>query len=332
MSVMEMSHRGADYMQIHAQTKQHLRQLLNLSDDYEILFLQGGGHLQFAMLPLNLMQAGDTAGYITTGVWSEKGLEEAQKIAPQYGLNVIEIASSANSQCTDLPNLAELTIDPSLAYVHLCHNETINGVECTTLPNMNGVALVVDMSSNFLSQPMDVNQFGVIYACAQKNIGIAGLAVVIIRKDLLQRPHCAVPSMLDYAIHAAQDSMYNTPPTYAIYMAGLMFEWLIEQGGLAVIGERNAAKAKRLYDYIDGSGFYRNSIAVACRSRMNVPFTLLDAGLDVPFLAQAQAEGLTQLKGHRLLGGMRASIYNAMPMAGVEALIAFMQRFAKTFE
>lgn len=324
MSVMEMSHRGKEYMSIHAQAEADLRELMAIPNNYKVLFLQGGGHLQFSMVPLNLLHGKQSADYVNTGEWSKKAIGEAKKFG-----NVNEVASNTDKNSTYVPAFNTWKCDPNAAYLHYTTNETIGGVEFGWIPDTGKVPLVADMSSNILSRPYDVSKFGLIYAGAQKNIGPAGLAVVIVREDLLGQAAAITPTMLDYKIHADADSMYNTPPTYGIYMAGLVFQWLKKQGGVTAMEQVNITKAKLLYDAIDASnGFYHCPVAKADRSRMNVPFTLKNNSLDTEFLKQADARGLLQLKGHRSVGGMRASIYNAMPLAGVQALVAFMNEFA----
>lgn len=324
MSVMEMSHRGKEYMGIHAQAIADLRELMGIPANYKVLFLQGGGHLQFSMIPLNLMRGKASADYVNTGEWSKKAIAEAQKFGK---VNIV--ASNADKNCSYVPAFGTWQRNPNAAYLHYCTNETIGGVEFGWVPETGNVPLVADMSSNILSRPYDVSKFGLIYAGAQKNIGPAGLALVIVREDLIGQAAANTPTMLDYKIHADADSMYNTPPTYGIYMAGLVFQWLKKNGGIAAIEKANIAKAKLLYDAIDASnGFYNCPVNKADRSRMNVPFTLKDTNLDNDFLKQADARGLLQLKGHRSVGGMRASIYNAMPLAGVQALVDFMSEFA----
>ncbi len=325
MSVMEMSHRGKEYMGIHAQAVADLRELMGIPANYRVLFLQGGGHLQFSMVPLNMLRGKASADYVNTGEWSKKAIGEAQKFAK---VNVV--ASNADKNCTYVPAFETWQRDPNAAYLHYCPNETIGGVEFNWIPDAGDVPLVADMSSNILSRPCDVSKFGLIYAGAQKNIGPAGLAVVIVREDLLGQAQAGTPTMLDYKIHADADSMYNTPPTYGIYMAGLVFQWLKKNGGVAAMEKINIAKAELLYGAIDASGgFYNCPVEKSDRSRMNVPFTLKDTGLDGEFLKQAEERGLLQLKGHRSVGGMRASIYNAMPLAGVQALVDFMNDFAQ---
>ncbi len=325
MSVMEMSHRGKEYMGIHAQAEADLRELMGIPSNYKVLFLQGGGHLQFSMIPLNLLRGKLSADYVNTGEWSKKAIAEAKKFS-----HVNVVADNADKNCTYVPAFDTWKLDPKAAYVHYCPNETIGGVEFNWVPDTGKVPLVADMSSNILSRPYDVSQFGLIYAGAQKNIGPAGLTLVIVREDLVGHADPRLPTMLDYKIHADADSMYNTPPTYAIYMAGLVFQWLKKNGGVAAMEKTNIAKANLLYAAIDASnGFYNCPVNKADRSRMNVPFTLQDANLDGDFLKQADARGLLQLKGHRSVGGMRASIYNAMPLAGVQALADFMNEFAR---
>jgi len=325
MSVMEMSHRGKEYMGIHAQAEADLRELMAIPKNYKVLFLQGGGHLQFSMIPLNLLRGKLSADYVNTGEWSKKAIAEAKKFS-----HVNVVADNADKNCTYVPAFDTWKLDPKAAYVHYCPNETIGGVEFNWVPDTGKVPLVADMSSNILSRPYDVSQFGLIYAGAQKNIGPAGLTLVIVREDLVGHADPRLPTMLDYKIHADADSMYNTPPTFAIYMAGLVFQWLKKNGGVAAMEKTNIAKANLLYAAIDASnGFYNCPVNKADRSRMNVPFTLQDANLDGDFLKQADARGLLQLKGHRSVGGMRASIYNAMPLEGVQALADFMKEFAR---
>ncbi|GAB1232920.1 3-phosphoserine/phosphohydroxythreonine transaminase [Ferrigenium sp. UT4] len=326
MSVMEMSHRGKEYMGIHAQAEADLRELMGIPDNYKVLFLQGGAHLQFSMIPLNLLGGKGSADYVNTGEWSKKAIGEAKKFC-----NVNVAASNTDKNCTYVPAFDTWKLDKEAAYVHYTPNETIGGVEFNWIPNTGKVPLVADMSSNILSRPVDVWKYGLIYAGAQKNIGPAGLTLVIVRDDLIGLADPRLPTMLDFKTHANSDSMYNTPPTFAIYMAGLVFQWLKKNGGIGVMEQNNIAKAHLLYSTIDASnGFYRCPVDQADRSRMNVPFTLKDANLDGDFLKQADARGLLQLKGHRSVGGMRASIYNAMPLAGVQALVDFMNEFARS--
>ena len=324
MSVMEMSHRGKEFMSIAEQAEADLRELMAIPDNYKVLFLQGGASSQFAMVPLNLMRGNPTADYINTGAWSKKAIAEAKKFCE------VNIAGTAEeSSFTTVPSQEELDLDPNAAYLHFTPNETIGGVEFPYLPEAGDVPLVADMSSNILSRPVDVSKYGIIYAGAQKNIGPAGLTVAIVREDLIGEAVPGTPAMFDYSTLAGADSMYNTPPTYAWYLAGLVFQMLKRKGGLAAMAEINQRKAKALYDAIDGSDFYANPVDLNCRSLMNVPFTLAKADLDATFLAEAKEAGLVTLKGHRSVGGMRASIYNAMPEEGVQALIDFMADFEK---
>lgn len=322
LSVMEMSHRGDDYQSIAKQAEQDLRDLLNVPDNYKILFMQGGASSQFGMVAMNLMRNG-TADYIVTGQWSKKAVAEAQR----YG-KVNIAADTADSNYSKAPTQSELKLTEGASYVHYCANETIGGVAFDYIPETNGVPLVADLSSCILSEPIDVTKFGMIYAGAQKNIGPAGLVIVIIREDLIGHAHPHTPTMMNYKVCADADSMYNTPATYSWYLAGLVFQWLKEQGGLTAIKEINDRKAAKLYDYIDNSGFYANPVARNNRSKMNVPFTLANSDLDKKFLAESEAAGLLYLAGHRSVGGMRASIYNAVTEEAVDALIAFMKEFA----
>ncbi len=322
MSVMEMSHRGREFTSIAAKAEADLRALLAVPDDYAVLFLQGGALAQNAFVPLNLLGDRRVADYVDTGLWSGKSIAEARKYCT---VNIA--ASGADRQYRHVPDRADWRLSPDAAYVHLCTNETIGGVEYHWVPDTGAVPLVADMSSHILSRPIDVRRYGLIYAGAQKNIGPAGLTLVIVRRDLLGHARPDTPAVFDYTVQAKAGSMYNTPATFGIYLAGLVFEWLTAEGGLAAIEARNVAKAALLYAEVDRSGFYRNPVAVADRSRMNVPFFLPDDRLDEPFLRGAAERGLVQLKGHRVVGGMRASIYNAMPIAGVEALTAWMRDF-----
>ncbi len=325
MSVMEMSHRGKEFMGIAEQAERDLRALLGIPATYKVLFLQGGASMQFSMVPMNLLRGKASADYINTGEWSKKAIKEAARFG-----RVNVAASSEASKFTTVPPRGEWRLDPDAAYVHYTPNETIGGVEFPDIPDVGRVALVADMSSTLLSRPIDVSRFGLIYAGAQKNIGPAGLTIVIVREDLLGQALPGTPAMLDYRIHADNDSMYNTPPVYAWYIAGLVFAWLKSIGGLPAIAEINRRKAQKLYDHIDSSsGFYRNPVDRHCRSWMNVPFTLIDPALDDAFLKGAKAAGLLQLKGHRSVGGMRASIYNAMSEEGIDALISYMQEFVR---
>jgi phosphoserine aminotransferase len=325
MSVMEMSHRGKEFTGIAAQAEADLRELMGIPANYKVLFLQGGAHLQFSMIPLNLLRGKLSVDYVNTGEWSKKAINEAKKFC-----YVNEVASNADQNFTYVPEFKHWKLDKEAAYVHYTTNETIGGVEFNWIPEVGDVPLVADMSSNILSRPVDVSKFGLIYAGAQKNIGPAGLTLVIVREDLIGHSPSGLPTMMDYKIHADNDSMYNTPPTYAIYMAGLVFQWLKRNGGVARMEQTNIAKANLLYDAIDASnGFYICPVAQADRSRMNVPFRTLDPATDTEFLKQAEARGMLQLKGHKLAGGMRASIYNAMPLAGVQALADFMAEFVQ---
>jgi phosphoserine aminotransferase len=322
MSVMEMSHRGKEFMSIAAQAEADLRSLMQIPKHYKVLFLQGGAHSQFAMIPMNLARGKSQADYLDTGDWSLKAIEEGRRY---LDLNVV--ASSADSHYTTIPPFSSWRCNPNAAYLHYTSNETIRGVEFDWIPEVDTVPLVVDMSSDILSRPIDVSRFGLIYAGAQKNIGPAGLTLVIVREDLLGEVMEGTPSMFNYQRYAETDSMYNTPPTYAWYLAGLVFQWLLRQGGLEAIAQINQRKAHKLYAAIDQSDFYNNPVDPDCRSWMNVPFTLANPRLEQLFLDEAAQAGLVTLKGHRLVGGMRASLYNAMPEAGVDALIAFMHEF-----
>jgi len=322
MSVMEMSHRGKEYMSIAARAEQNLREVMNIPDNYKVLFLQGGASSQFAMIPLNLLGGKNRADYLNTGMWSKKAIAEAKRFC-----NVNIAADTSDDGFTTVPTQDQLQLNPDAAYVHYTPNETIGGVEFDYIPDTGDVPLVADMSSTILSRPIDVSRFGLIYAGAQKNIGPAGLTIVIIREDLLGMAAEQTPAMFNYKIHADNGSMYNTPPTYSWYMAGLVFEWLGEQGGLEAMAEVNKRKADKLYAVIDNSDFYASPVARNARSWMNVPFTLADPELDADFLTGAAENGLITLKGHRSVGGMRASIYNAMPEEGVDALVAYMQAF-----
>jgi phosphoserine aminotransferase len=324
-SVMEVSHRGKAFMAVAQESEAVLRELLGVPADYRVLFLQGGATGQFAAVPLNLARADSTVDYINTGHWSKKALQEAQRYAARVNI----AADEAPSNYTTVPEHGTLRLSSGAAYVHYTPNETIGGVEFPYIPATGSVPLIADMSSTLLSRPLDVAKFGLIYAGAQKNIGPAGLVVVIVREDLTGRARPGTPAVWDYRAMAEDHSMLNTPATFAWYVAGLVLRWLKKQGGLAVMAERNHAKARLLYDSIDASGFYRNPVARSCRSWMNVPFTLADARLDEEFLAGARAAGLANLAGHRSVGGMRASLYNAMPLAGVEVLVAFMKEFAR---
>ena len=324
MSVMEMSHRGKQFMQIAERAEADLRELMKIPENYRVLFLQGGASSQFSMVPINLLRGKSSADYIWTGAWGKKAIAEGRRYAT---VNVA--ASSEADGFNSVPERAGWRLDKDAAYVHYTPNETIGGVEFHWIPDVGEVPLVADMSSTILSRPVDVSRFGLIYAGAQKNIGPAGLTVVIVRDDLIGRPLEGQPAMFDYAIHADNGSMYNTPPTYAWYLAGLVFQWLKGKGGLEAISVINHRKARLLYDTIDNSDFYSNPVDPDCRSWMNVPFTLADPGLDGTFLEEAAGAGLVTLKGHRSVGGMRASIYNAMPEEGVRALVDFMADFER---
>ena len=324
MSVMEMSHRGKEFIGIAEQAEADLRELLGVPADYKVLFMQGGATLQFAAVPLNLSAAGQTVDYVNTGSWSKKAIGEAKRYAK------VNIAADAGGAYCSIPPVESWKTSVEAAYLHYTPNETIGGVEFHVVPDVGDVPLVADMSSTLLSRPVDVTKFGLIYAGAQKNIGPAGLTVVIVRNDLLGRARAETPSVLDYAAVAKDGSMLNTPPTYAWYLAGLVFQWLKRQGGLSAIGQRNRAKAALLYEAIDRSSFYRNPVAKDARSWMNVVFTLPKPELDKTFAAEAKTAGLVGLEGHRSVGGMRASLYNAMPVSGVEALVSFMNEFERT--
>ncbi len=326
MSVMEISHRSAAFMSVAQTAEADLRALLAIPDRYKVLFLQGGATLQFAAIPLNLAKADATLAYINTGVWSQKAIAEARRYNP-----VTVVADSAAEKFMDVPAARHFDLAEGTPYLHYTANETIGGTEFPYIPDSGDTPLVADMSSTLLSRPLDVSRFGLIYAGAQKNIGPSGLTVVIVREDLIGHSRPELPAVMNYALQAAEGSMANTPPTYAWYLAGLVFKWLKAEGGLAVIGERNRQKAQRLYDYIDGSGYYQSPVASHCRSWMNVPFRLADATLEGCFTQEAAAAGLTNLEGHRSVGGMRASIYNAMPLAGIDALVDFMRGFAARY-
>jgi phosphoserine aminotransferase len=323
MSVMEMSHRGKEFTSILEKTEADLRQLMAIPDNYKVLFLQGGAIGENAIIPMNLLN-GKSADYVVTGSWSKRSVQDAKA----YGQ--IDIAASAEAGgFTHVPAFSDWQLNKEAAYVHYCTNETINGVEFVEVPDTNGVPIVADMSSHILSRPVDVSKYGVIYGGAQKNIGPAGLCLVIVREDLLDRASPLTPAVFHWKTQADNQSMINTPPTYSIYIAGLVFEWLLAQGGVEAIEQVNIAKANLLYNYLDQTDFYYNPIQPAYRSRMNIPFRLRDEGLNEAFLKAADTRGLLQLKGHRSVGGMRASIYNAMPIEGVQALVGFMQEFEK---
>ncbi|HYD56050.1 MAG TPA: 3-phosphoserine/phosphohydroxythreonine transaminase [Burkholderiales bacterium] len=321
MSVMEMSHRGKEFISIYEDAERDLRELLAVPAGYKILFLQGGATLQFAQVPMNLLHGKGRADYVVTGEWSKRAVKEAKTYC-----DAAVAASSEDKNYTYAPK--QWNVRNDAAYVHYCSNETIGGVEYFEIPEVD-VPLVADMSSHFLSRPVDVSKYGLIYAGAQKNAGPAGLTFVIVRDDLIGKPERGTPSVMDYKLQADADSMLNTCPTYAMYIAGLVFKWLKQQGGLAAVEQKNIEKAQLLYGFLDQSGFFRNPVAKEDRSRMNVPFTLKDPKLDDEFLKGAAKRGMVQLKGHRSVGGMRASIYNAMPVEGVRALVDYMKEFEK---
>ena len=319
MSVMEMSHRGAEFMSIAAEAEADLRSLLAIPANYKVLFLQGGATLQFAQVPMNLLRGKGKADYVVTGEWSKKAVKEAKNYC-----DVAIAATSEDRNFTYAPKAWKTRKDA--AYVHYCSNETIGGVEYHSIPKAE-IPLVADASSHFLSRPIDVSKFALIYAGAQKNAGPAGLTIVVVREDLIGQPAKGTPSVMDYKLQADADSMLNTPATYSMYIAGLVFKWLKQLGGLAAIEKANIQKSKLLYDFLDSSAFYKNPVAKEDRSRMNVPFTLKDSALDGAFLKGAEERGLVQLKGHRSVGGMRASMYNAMPLEGVQRLVDYMKEF-----
>lgn len=322
MSVMEMSHRGKEFIGICDQAESDLRELLKVPKEYKVLFLQGGATLQFGMIPMNLLRGKAGADYVNTGEWSKKAIKEAKAFCK---VNVAASAEDANF--TYAPDQASLKLDPNAAYLHYTSNETIGGVEFQWIPDAGSVPLVADMSSHILSRPVDVSKFGLIYAGAQKNIGPAGLTIVFIREDLLGGAAGNIPSLLDYKVHADAGSMSNTPPTYGIYIAGLVFQWIKRQGGIAEMERRALERSGMLYAFLDGGGFFRNPVRKQDRSRMNVPFTLADSKLDDLFVAGAKERGMFELKGHRSVGGMRASMYNAMSVEGVKHLVAYMREF-----
>ena len=322
MCVMEMSHRGKEFVAIAQEAEQDLRELMAIPAHYKVLFLQGGATLQFAQVPMNLLRGKGKADYVLTGEWSKKAAKEAKAYC-----NVHIAASAEDRGFTYVPPRQAWKLSADAAYVHYCSNETIGGVEFNWIPDSGGVPLVADASSHILSRPLDVSRFGLIYAGAQKNIGPAGLTIVIVREDLMGHAQKGTPTVMDYKQQADSGSMLNTPATYSIYVAGLVFKWLKRAGGLAGIERLNLAKAHLLYEFLDRSPFFSNPVAPGDRSRMNVPFTLADSSLDAEFLRGAEERGMVQLKGHRTVGGMRASIYNAMPLEGVQRLIAYMKEF-----
>ncbi len=324
-SVMEISHRSKEFMQVAAESEKDLRDLLQVPANYSVLFCHGGARAQFAAVPLNLLGDNNSADYIDSGYWSHCAIKEAQK----YCIPDVIDVTTHNNGLSGIQPMKQWKLSDNAAYVHYCPNETIEGVAINEQPDFGDKIVVADYSSSILSRPIDVSRYGVIYAGAQKNIGPAGLTLVIVREDLLGKARTELPSILDYTVLAENDSMFNTPPTFAWYLSGLVFSWLKEQGGLAAMEKRNQAKAKLLYRAIDETGFYRNQVAGANRSWMNVPFQMADAALDNVFLSEAQAQGLQALQGHRVAGGMRASIYNAMPIEGVKALTEFMADFER---
>ncbi|SFD09594.1 3-phosphoserine/phosphohydroxythreonine transaminase [Pseudoalteromonas denitrificans] len=325
VSVMEISHRSEPFLELAHKSEESLRRLMNISNDYAILFMHGGGRGQFSAVPLNLHQEGKQAVYCQTGTWSFSALDEANKFTQTQKFN---IRNDQNSVASVIP-VDQWQLPEEASYIHYCTNETVDGIELFDVPKHASAPIVADMSSNILSREIDVNKFDLIYAGAQKNIGPSGLAIVIVKKDLLSRPGLAKPGIFDYALESKQQSMFNTPPTFAWYLAAEVFAWLEANGGVAAMEAHNRDKAALLYDFIDNNDFYQNNIDTSCRSLMNVPFLLKDESLNKAFLTQSQNAGLLALEGHRSVGGMRASIYNAMPKAGVEALVDFMFKFSK---
>ena len=324
MSVMEMSHRSKPYQQIIDEAEADIRELMNIPDNYKVLFLQGGASQQFAMIPMNLMK-NKKAGYIVTGQWAKKAYQEAKIFG-----EAVELASSADKTFSYIPDCSDLAITDDMDYVYICENNTIYGTKYKTLPNTKGKTLVADVSSCFLSEPVDVSKYGIIYGGVQKNVGPAGVVIVIIREDLITEDTLpGTPTMLKYKIHADNGSLYNTPPAYGIYICGKVFQWLKKMGGLTVMQERNQRKAKILYDFLDQSKLFTGTVVKEDRSLMNVPFVTGNEELDAKFVKEAKAAGFESLKGHRTVGGMRASIYNAMPVEGVEKLVEFMRNFEK---
>jgi len=325
MSVMEMSHRGKEFVSIAEKAEADVRELMNIPSNYKVLFLQGGATTQFSMVPMNLLRGNNKACYVNTGAWSKKAIKEAK-----IHCDVQVSASSESDSFMSIPAQDSWDVDQNAAYLHYTSNETIGGVEFQSIPDVGDINLVSDMSSNILSREIDVSKFAVIYAGGQKNMGPSGIALTIVRDDLIGDVVSGTPSMLDYKNHADADSMFNTPATYSWYLMGLVFDWIKRNGGVKGIEERNMRKAAKLYAAIDGSDFYANPVEVSVRSRMNVPFTLANSELDALFLSEAKAAGLVTLKGHRSVGGMRASIYNAMPEEGIDALISMMAEFERT--
>jgi len=326
ISVMEVSHRSPEYIEMAATAEQDLRDLMDIPDNYKVLFCHGGGRGQFAAVPLNLLGDKLEADYILTGQWSKSAVVEAKKHAR---ISEADIMVTTTDGKIAVKPCDEWVINAGAAYLHYCPNETIEGIEIFDTPETGVVPLVADMSSTILSRPIDVSKFGIIYAGAQKNIGPSGLSIVIVRDDLIGYARTAIPSIFDYSVQAKADSMFNTPPTYAWYLAGLVFKWLKEEGGLIEVEKKNIAKAELLYNFIDRSKFYSNNVDKSVRSRMNIPFTLANDNLNETFLKESKEAGLLTLKGHKLVGGMRASIYNAMPLEGVQALVDFMSAFEK---
>lgn len=327
MSVMEISHRSATFTNLIEQAEADLRELLNIPYFYKVLFLAGGASNQFAMVPLNLFsEENKTADYIDTGIWSKKAIEEAKR----YG-QVNLAASISREKPQQIPPQTDWDLNPNAAYVHYTPNETIDGIEFHWVPKTGDVPLVADMSSTILSRPIDISAYGIIYAGTQKNIGASGLTLVIIREDLIKQALPNTPTLYQYIVHDQNKSLYNTPPTFIWYLSALVFSWLKQEGGLQIMAEKNRLKANKLYEFIDNSGFYRNDVHPSCRSWMNVPFSIENQDLNDTFLQEAENYGLTYLSGHRLVGGMRASIYNAMPLEGVESLIQFMQHFSNLY-
>ena len=325
MSVMEMSHRGKYFSMIAEELESDLRELLAIPNNYKVLFLQGGASAQFSLIPQNILNGKTKACYVNTGAWSEKAIQDAKAYC-----EVIVSASSESSKFTHIPDFSSWKLDQDAAYLHYTSNETIHGVEFSDIPKTNGITLVSDMSSNILSRRFDISQFGLVYAGTQKNMGPAGVTVVIVREDLIGHAAKGTPPVFDYAQQVKNTSMLNTPATYNWYLVGLVLKWLKGQGGVDVIEQRNITKAEKLYGVIDQSVLYSNPVEKTARSRMNVPFILADGALDKPFLVAAEANGLLELKGHRSVGGMRASIYNAMPESGVDALCEFIKEFERT--
>ncbi len=323
-SIMEMSHRGKDFIKVAAQAEQDLRDLLQVPSNYKVLFMHGGGRGQFSAVPLNLLKAGQSADYIVSGAWSKAAAEEAHK----FGTIAVQGINQKVDGIRSLTPASAWKINPTSAFVHFCPNETVDGLEFSDVP-VTDVPLVADLSSTILSRPIDVSRYGVIYAGAQKNIGPSGLTLVLVRDDLLPPVGAHIPGVMDYRLAAENDSMFNTPPTYAWYLAGLVFQWLKRQGGVAAMAQLNQQKAQTLYGYIDQSDFYHNDVDRQYRSWMNVPFFLADERLNDKFVSDAEQQGLLALKGHRMVGGMRASIYNAMPLEGVQTLVTFMREFER---